>query len=127
MKNVKGIAFYLLLLLCSLIVLGCSQKADDESKPISEVKAEAEKMDTAQLRAMAMKYKDAIIAQNGEIDKLLDRLKGAPVADTLGDDIQGIKAEVESINKSISALEERFEVYYNKLKEKGGDTSGLEI
>jgi hypothetical protein len=127
MKNVKGIVFYLLLLLCSLIVLGCSQKAGDENKSIDEIKAEAEKMDTAQLRAMAMKYKEAIIAKNEEIEKLIARLKDAPATEMLGDQADKIKAEVESINKSLSALEERFEVYYGKLKEKGGDTSGLEI
>ncbi len=127
MKNVKGIAFYLLLLLCSLIVLGCSQKAGDENKSIDEIKAEAEKMDTAQLRAMAMKYKEAIVAKNEEIDKLLAGLKDIAAADALDGKTKEIKTEMESINKSLSTLEERFEVYYNKLKEKGGDISGLEI
>jgi hypothetical protein len=31
------------------------------------------------------------------------------------------------LNKSVSALKDRFQVYYDKLKEKGGDISGLNI
>ena len=124
MKTIKGITICTLFALCSLLLAGCGSKAD-ENKPISEVKAEAEKMDTAQLRAMAMKYKEAIMAKTGEIDKLVARLKGIPVADMLGDDAKEIKAEIERVNKSQSAIGERFVIYYNKLKEKGGDTSGL--
>lgn len=126
MKHLKNTAFGLFLLLCLLVLLGCSQKAD-EDKPISEVKAEAEKMDAAQLRAMAMKYKEAIVAKNKEVEKLVEELKEIPATEMLGEGADKIKTEMESINKSLSALKERFEVYYNKLKEKGGDTSGLEV
>jgi len=125
MKKVKGTAFYLLLLLCSLVLPGCSQKADDENKSIDEIKAEAEKMDTAQLRAVAMKYKDAIMVKTGEIDKLVARLKGIAASDKLGDEAKKLKAEIKRVTESQSALGERFVIYYNKLKEKGGDTSGL--
>jgi len=31
------------------------------------------------------------------------------------------------LQKSISALQERFKIYYEKLEEKGGDVSGLQI
>ena len=40
MKTVKNTTIYLLLVLCSLALLGCRQKAD-EDKPTSEVKADA--------------------------------------------------------------------------------------
>ena len=126
MRNIKGAAFYILLLLCSLVLAGCSQKAD-ESKPIGEVKAEAEKMDTAQLKAAAMKYKEAIMAKKDDMENVASKLEDIPVTEMLGDKAKEINAQIENIGKSVSALQERFEVYYNKLKEKGGDTSGLDI
>jgi len=43
----------------------------------------------------------------------------------LGDEAKELKADIENLNKSISALRERFEVYYQKLKAEGGDLSGL--
>ena len=126
MKTVKDAKFYLLLLLCSLVLLGCSQKAD-EDKPISEVKAEAEKMDAGQLRSMALQYKEAIVAKKGELEKLASKLKDIPVTKMAGAEAKEIKAELDNISKSASALRDKFNIYYNKLKEKGGSTSGLEI
>ena len=126
MKTVRNVTFYCLLILCSLAVLGCGKKAD-ENKPLSEVKAEADKMDTEQLRSMAMKYKEAIMAKKAELEKLTTKLKDVPVTETLGEEVKQIKAEIDNISKSVSAIKERFEVYYQKLKEKGGDLSGLEV
>jgi hypothetical protein len=34
---------------------------------------------------------------------------------------------MKEMNKSVSALKERFQIYYNKLKEEGGDLSGLQL
>jgi len=126
MKTVKNITIYFLLMLCLLLLAGCSQKAD-ENKSLSEVKAVAEKMDTNQLRSMAMNYKQAIMAKNDEAEKIIGNLKDIPDAEKLGAKMKEIQEELNNINKSVSALKERFEVYYNKLKEKSGDTSGLEI
>ncbi len=126
MKTLRNINFYFLLALCSLALLGCGKKVD-ENKPISEVKAEAEQMDVEKLRSMAMKYKDAILAKRGEVDKFTAKLKDIPATELLGAEAKELKTEIEKLNKSVSALKERFEVYYKKLKEKGGDLSGLEI
>ena len=38
-----------------------------------------------------------------------------------------IKADIDNISKSVSSLRDKFNVYYNKLKEKSGDISGLDI
>ena len=124
MKTAKNAIPYILLLLLSLALFGCGQKAD-ENKPLNEVQAEAEKMNTSQLRSMAMDYKKAITAKEEEIKKLTAQLKEIPVTKMLGDEAKEIKAEMDNIKNSASALQKRFEVYYNKLKEKGGDTSGL--
>ncbi len=126
MKNVRNITFYFLLALCSLALLGCGKKAD-ENKPISEVQAEAEKMDIEQLRSMVLKYKDAIMAKQDDIAKIGVNLKKIPVAEMLGEDAKELKTDIENLNKSVSALKERFEVYYEKLREKDGDLSDLKI
>ena len=126
MKNVRSITFYCLLALCSLCVLGCGKKAD-ETKPISEVKAEAETMSLDELRSMALTYKEAIIAKRADIEKIGAELKKIPLTELLGEDAKGLKTDIENLSKSVSALQERFEIYYNKLKEKGGDVSDLKI
>jgi len=126
MKTVKLITFYCSLTLCALALVGCGKKAD-ESKPVSEVKAEAEKMSAEKLRDMALAYKDAIEAKKGDVEKITAKLKEIPVTQMLGDEAKGLKADIGDLNKSVSALKERFNVYYSKLKEKGGDLSGLKI
>ena len=126
MKIVRNAVLCCLIALCLFAILGCGKKAD-ENKPISEVKAEAEKMDTDGLRAMAMVYQKAIAAKNSEVEKLTAKLKDIPATELLGDEAKELKANIENINQSISALKERFEVYYQKLKDKGGDLSGLQV
>jgi len=126
MKIVKNTILCYLLALCPFAILGCGKKAD-ENKPIIEVKAEAEKMDADGLRAMAMVYQKAIAAKNSEVEKLTAKLKDIPVTELLGKEAKELKADIENINQSISALKERFEVYYQKLKEQGGNLSGLQV
>jgi len=105
---------------------GCGKKAD-ENKPMDEVKAEAEKMSAEKLRAMAISYKDALTAKRNDIAKLASQLKEIPMTEMLGEEAKQLKADIEALNKSVDALKERFTVYYEKLKEKGGDLTGLEI
>ncbi len=126
MKTVRNAVLCCLIALCLFAILGCGKKAD-ENKPISEVKAEAEKMDTDGLRAMAMVYQKSIAAKNSEVEKLTAKLKDIPVTEMMGDEAKELKADVDNLNTSISALKERFEVYYQNLKEQGGDLSGLQI
>ena len=126
MKTAKTITFYFLVVLCSLALFGCGQKAD-ESEPLGEVKAEAEKMSAEKLRSMAMTYKDAIMSKKGEVEKFTGKLKDIPITKMMSDEAKKLKAEIEALNKSVSALKERFQVYYDKLKEKGGNLSGLEL
>ena len=126
MKIVRNAVICCLIALCLFAILGCGKKAD-ENKPISEVEAEAEKMDTAGLRAKAMEYKEAIAAKSSDLEKLTAKLKDIPVTEMLGAEAKSLKADMENLEKSVSALHERFKVYYGKLKEKGGDLSGIEI
>ena len=124
--NTRFTVALLLAMLSTVILPGCGKKAD-ESKPMSEVKAEAEKMDTAKLRTMAQQYKSSLTAKKADIDKLMAKVKEIPVTEALGAEAKKLKADIENVQKSAAALQERFAVYYDKLKEKGGDLSGLDI
>lgn len=113
-----------MLVLCLFSLTGCGKKAD-ESAPISEVKAQAEKMDVDQLRQMAIKYKDALVAKEDEVKKVAEKLKDIPIAEKLGAEAKEITAEIGKLKDSADALKERFDIYYNAIKAKGGDLSGL--
>ena len=126
MKATSNIILCLFLAVCLLTAVGCGKKAD-ENKPISEVKTEAETMSTDDLRAAAISYKEAITAKNEEVEKIAAKLKDIPVAEMLGEEAKGLKADMENLKNSVSALQERFSIYYDKIKEKGADLSGLEI
>jgi chromosome segregation ATPase len=111
---------------CVLGLGGCGKKAD-ENKPIAEVQAEAAKMNVEQLKAKAMEYKEALVAKKAEIEKVAAKLKEIPVTEQLGAEAKALQTEITNLNKSVGALTERFQIYYNKLKEMGGDAAGLEI
>ncbi len=114
--------------MCALLALvGCGQSSADETKPLPEVKAEAAKMDVSALRDMAMSYKNALTAKQGEIEAVQAKIKEIPMQEMLGEEAKKLKAEVDAISKSVKALKERFEVYYNKLKDMDGDLSGLKL
>ena len=127
MKTVNCMTFWFLLAVWALVISGCGGKKADANKPISEVKTEAEKMDAGQLRNMAMTYKESIVAKKADLEKLAAKLKEIPIAEIMGDEAKQLKTDIDNFTKSISALKERFEIYYQKLKEKGGDLSGLEL
>jgi uncharacterized coiled-coil DUF342 family protein len=124
----RGI-FYTVLLACTLLMLvGCGSKSGvDETKPISEVKAEAETMSVEQLKEIALKYKKAIEAKQPEIDKILEQIKAIPLTEALGEEAKSLKAEVDELTSTVNALRERFQVYYDKLVELKADVSALTL
>ena len=127
MEITKRIMFVLFALVLSAGLCGCGKKSADAGKPMSQVKTEAEKMSTSDLRSTAMAYKDAITAKKGELETLAAKLKAIPVTEMVGEKAKSLNAEIGKVKDSITALTERFQVYFDKLKEKGGDVSGLTI
>jgi uncharacterized coiled-coil DUF342 family protein len=108
------------------ILFGCGKKAD-ESKPLSEVKAEAAEMNADDLREMALVYKETIQENLEEIDRIKNEIKEIPLKEILGDQAKELKQDLEPIIKSINDLKQRFFVYYSELKKKSGDIKGLEL
>jgi len=124
--NTMKIGLCILVVGCLLSFTSCSKKADSE-KSITDVQAEAGKMNVEQLRAKAMEYKDAIVAQKAEIEKVAAKLKQIPITQQLGEEARGLQTDIATLSKTMANLTEKFQVYYSKLKEAGGNVSGLEI
>ena len=139
----RDVLSYLMILFLS-ITLGCSKKSDegtppsttgagtgaasvDTEKPIAEVQAQAETMTVDSLKATAIKYKEAILAKQGELSKLAAKLKEIPITEALGEEAKALKTDLQSVEASLKALKDRFQVYYDTLKKKGGDVSGLTL
>jgi hypothetical protein len=137
------VALSCLIILSGLVVVGCRKKANqappaaktstgagatvtpDAEKPIAEVQTQAQTMSVADLRAIAVQYKQAISLKQEDLQKLLAQVKEIPIAEALSEKAKTLKTEVQKIESTVKALTERFQIYYNKLKEKGGDLSGL--
>ena len=125
--STRSILNVLLVVSLGLAMLaGCGGKAD-ENKPISEVEAEAKKLDADALRKMAETYKEAILAKQKDVDALAAKLKDIPITDMLGEKAKSIKDDMAEVTKSVSALTKRMEIYVKELKAKDGDVSGLDV
>ncbi len=98
-----------------------------ETIPVADVQAEVSKMNVEQLKAKAMEYKDLIVAKKATLETLTTKLKEIPLTQQMGTEAKALQTEIADLNKTVAALTERFQVYYNKLKEMGGSVSGLEI
>jgi|GEM_PF-544872 len=98
----------------------------DISKSLDQVKADAQKMDAAQLRAMAEKCIAAVKDKDSQISALMEKQKAIPM-DKLATDAQKLMDEVKTLQDSLDKIKEQFKVYYDALVAKGGDTSGLEL
>ena len=118
--------FILLCLLAvfALVVIGCGKKTD-EKKTVSQVQAEASKMSVDQLRAAALECKNALMAKKSELSKLEEKVKMLTPDKIIGSEGQKLTTDIQSAGKSIADLSGRLKVYVDKIKEKGGDVSGL--
>ena len=125
-----NVSLIMVLLVCAMLIFsGCGSSGSevDETKPISEVKAEAEKMSVEQLKDIAMEYKKAIEAKQPEIVKLMEQFKEIPITEKLGEEAKALTADIDKLNSSVKAMKDRFDVYYNKLVELKADVTSLKL
>ena len=94
-------------------------------KAVADLKAEAAKMDVKTLTEVALKYKDAILEKQGQLDGLIQKLKAVPMTEKLGAEAQGMTADIKALTDAIAPLKERFGVYVDAIKAKGGNVKDL--
>ncbi|MCK4999413.1 MAG: hypothetical protein KAS23_07755 [Anaerohalosphaera sp.] len=99
----------------------------DISKPIADIKAMLSKLDAEQVKATAVKYKDAIVAKQSQVGDLTAKIKEIPIAQMAGEEMKELKAEMDELTKTTTALKDRFDVYLEKLKELKVDISDLKL
>ena len=120
-----------ILLLLAFVLLAtisaCGKKSTDENTPLDQVKAAAAKMDATQLRAAALSFKDSVVAKQTQLKQISEQLMAIGPTELQSQKATQLKAELDKAEKSIMALKERFNVYYEQLKAKAGDLTGLEL
>jgi Skp family chaperone for outer membrane proteins len=132
-----------LLVFCLSITVGCKRSGEpqapaptpeagqaaavDTEKPVAEIQAQAQTMSVESLKATALKYKEAITAKQAELEKLAAKIKEIPLTEALGEEAKTLKTDLQNLEASVKALKDRFQVYYDALKAKGADLSGLTL
>ncbi len=97
----------------------------DEGRPLGEIRAEAADMNDASLRAAALGYRERIFAKQVELADVMSGYDEFPYTDIFGRETLEPAPNVVDLTSSISALRERHHIYFDTLKERGGDVSGL--
>ena len=114
----RKIMFVLLpIIFMSLVLAGCGSGAS-ETKPIAEVKTEAQAMSADQLKATVAKYQTAIESKKAEISKLTEEIKKIPIAQAMGDEAKKLRADLQNVGSSVRALTDRLNIYAQQLKSK---------
>ena len=110
----------LTLLVAVALVSGCSS-GPSEDKPLSEVRAEAKKLDVSQLQAKVDQYRKAIEAKEPEIEKLKKEI-GSGIGQVLSgkkpENVEELKEKLSKLEASVKALTERMKIYADELKAK---------
>jgi len=101
-------------------------QADQEST-VAEIAERAQEMAADNLRKMAEKYHTTITATQRKVKELTEQFIAIPDAEKDGPAAVDLKATLDAVYKSLQPLKERFQVYYDVLKEKTGSVAGLEL
>ncbi|MHC4124214.1 MAG: hypothetical protein ACYSSI_11620, partial [Planctomycetota bacterium] len=111
MRMAKGMCVGMLVVLCVLGLWGCGKSEEgiieievNESRPLSEIKNEAKKMNVEQLKEAAVVYKKAVAAKAQEGKELLGKMAGIVTAKTSKEEMEAIKNNIKSVDDSMAGL-----------------------
>ena len=99
----------------------------DLEKTVTDLQAEAVKMNVESLRSLALKYKDAITQKQAEWKVLTDKLAAVPATEKMGEEARTLQNELSVVAESSQEIMQRFNLYLGVIKEKGGETEDLAI
>ncbi|MCP4710988.1 MAG: hypothetical protein GY869_20380 [Planctomycetes bacterium] len=100
-------------------------KNDNENTPIAEIQAAVANMDLVELEANATKFKDAILAKQGDFTDLTEQVKSTAVTEI--EKLAQLKGDLDDITASIDALKKRLTVYVEQINKMGGDGAAFDI
>lgn len=122
----KANYFFLSAVLVSLVFAGCGKKADT-NKPVEQIKTEVQNMSLTDLEANAKAYAKEIASKKSEVEEISEQIKAFSVKDLLSEKAESIKSQMDQIGNQVSALTERYQLYADKFREKGGDIAKIQI
>jgi hypothetical protein len=99
----------------------------DASKSLDTVKADAAKMDLAQLTAVAKACKEAYDTKQLDLAKITEQLKNIPLTEKLGAESQKLTGEAKTAQEALTNIGAQLAVYVDKLKGMNADTSKLQV
>ena len=97
----------------------------EATQSLSDIKEQVQAMSMEDLMARALKYKDAIMGHEGEVNSLMAKVKALPATAMLGDEAKQFKADIAQLTEAIKPLKERYDIYIGKLTELKADISSL--
>ncbi len=99
----------------------------DQSKSIPDIAGGAKEMAVENLREMAEKYRDVVAEKEQQLKKMTQGYLNLSDDDRKAAIGQIAKTAIDEIKTGLDIMKDRFGVYYNALKEKGGNLTGLDI
>jgi hypothetical protein len=99
----------------------------DASKSLDQVKADASKMDLAQLTTAAMACKEVYTAKQLDLAKVAEQLKNIPLTEKLGTEAQQLTGEAKNLQDACNNIQAQLAVYLDKLKGMGADTTSMQV
>ncbi len=82
-------------------------------------------MSAAQLELRARAYVDEIEKQRAEIQKIQEKIRKMPLDKVFDNNF--LQNDIKKIGRKAEALFERYLIYVNALKEKGGDLDKVRL
>jgi len=107
-----------LLLVFVALGYGCGGPKVDEKKPVAEIRTEAQKMTSRELRRVADAYGEAIVEKRDAVDDLRDRLEDLKPEEIVNQGAATLKKDADTVATSIAALDERQKLYIDLLQTK---------
>ncbi len=108
----------ILLLVIAALGYGCGGPKVDEKKPVAEIRTEAQKMTSRELRRVADAYGEAVVEKRDAIDDLRDRLEDLEPEEIANQGAATLKKDADAVATSIAALDERQKLYLDLLQTK---------
>ncbi len=115
---VRRTAIRVLLLASVALAYGCGGPKVDEKKPVAEIRTEAQKMTSRELRRVADAYAEAVVEKRDAIDDLRDRLADLEPDEIANQGAATLKKDADAVAASIAALDERQQLYIDLLQTK---------